>query len=169
MQKNAGFTLIELLVVVLIVGILAAIALPQYNVAVAKARYMQAMVLANALRQAQDIYYMANGKYSLDLTNLDISVPTDGCEFVQNNGAISCKDFNCYVYDGWDAAESVGIAYCVLKTRGLYYLANPQDAQKRYCGAHTASADYDVAKKVCLSLGGKYSHILNDVEYYSLP
>ena len=169
MQKNAGFTLIELLVVVLIIGILAAIALPQYNVAVAKARYTQAMVLANALRQAQDVYYLANGKYSLDLTNLDISVPTDGCEFFQNNGAISCKDFNCYVYDGAEAAESVGDAYCVLKRSNtyLYYFASPRFDRSRYCGVHGATGD--TAKKVCLSLGGKYSFTNNEIEYYLLP
>lgn len=69
-----AFTLIELLVVVLIIGILAAIALPQYQVAVAKAQYQQIKIAAESLYKAQQIYYMANGSYPTDFDSLDISL-----------------------------------------------------------------------------------------------
>jgi prepilin-type N-terminal cleavage/methylation domain-containing protein len=52
-QKKA-FTLIELLVVVLIIGILAAIALPQYQTAVAKTRVSEALIVGKNMRTALD-------------------------------------------------------------------------------------------------------------------
>ncbi len=77
MSRLGGFTLIELLVVVLIIGILASVALPQYNKAVAKARVAEVWTLTKSFFDAQKVYYMANGQYTDDLTNLDIELPAN--------------------------------------------------------------------------------------------
>lgn len=72
---HAGFTLIELLVVVLIIGILAAIAVPQYQKAVLKARSSEALVQGKALLAAEQAYVLSNGVMSMDLDALDVTLP----------------------------------------------------------------------------------------------
>lgn len=72
---NKGFTLIELLVVVLIIGILSAVALPQYTKAVEKSRATEAITLLGNLANAEEIYKMSTGSYTGDLSALDIQLP----------------------------------------------------------------------------------------------
>ena len=72
--KRAGFTLIEMLVVVLIIGILAAVAVPQYRLSVEKARAAEALSMVKTLWQAQQVYYWANGSYHDNINELDVSI-----------------------------------------------------------------------------------------------
>ena len=76
-QAKQGFTLIELLVVVLIIGILAAVALPQYQVAVEKSRVTQLLVSLKSFADAQEVFYLSNNAYASDPTLLDIDIPTN--------------------------------------------------------------------------------------------
>ncbi len=71
--NQAGFTLIELLVVVLIIGILAAIALPAYQRAVMRSRFVRMLPGAKSIAQGNEVYYMEHGQYSNDSSQLDIT------------------------------------------------------------------------------------------------
>ncbi len=71
--KHHGFTLIELLIVVLIIGVLVAIAVPQYQKAVLKSRFSSLMPTAQAIRDGNEMYYMTNGGYADALAKLDVT------------------------------------------------------------------------------------------------
>ncbi len=76
MNNKQAFTLIELLVVVLIIGILAAVALPQYQFAVYKSKLAQLIPLMKAVKQANQLFYLQNGYYTNDFTQWDIDLPS---------------------------------------------------------------------------------------------
>ena len=73
-NNNKGFTLIELLVVVLIIGILAAMAMPQYFKAMERSRMTEAVILLANMAQAQQRKYMQTNAYAKNFSSLDVTL-----------------------------------------------------------------------------------------------
>ena len=112
MKNKKGFTLLELLVVVLIIGILAAIALPQYKKVVAKAELAQLITAVQTLKKAQERYFLTNDKYADNLKFLDIDIKNFSCvtSVYNNKPQVHCNNKNFVIWSDGSSTE------CAAKT-----------------------------------------------------
>ena len=121
-KSKQAFTLIELLVVVLIIGILAAVALPQYQKSVEKSRATQAITLVKALAQAAQVYYMENGTYPphINQLNIGLSAEQQAELWCPNTILYTCnkKEWGVFLYHSAVAPNLDSII--VLRTSGPY-------------------------------------------------
>ena len=75
MNSQKGFTLIELLVVVLIIGILSAVALPQYHQAVWKARFAKIYPIMADIERQVEMYRLEEGSYPTKCVDIALTLP----------------------------------------------------------------------------------------------
>ncbi|WP_428897885.1 prepilin-type N-terminal cleavage/methylation domain-containing protein [Parelusimicrobium proximum] len=157
-----GFTLIELLVVVLIIAILAAVALPQYTAAVEKSKATQAFVMAKALGESAERYYLANDEWPTRFDQLDVTVPnkiTGSCQQTTLADCVKTDKFDAELWNSGSGSFSIGARLRASALPWLYigYYVNsayfPGVERNLGCdiGAGPKAQLYD---RICLSLGG---------------
>ena len=158
MSRLGGFTLIELLVVVLIIGILSAVALPQYQMAVTKSRVATMLPLMRRWSDAAALFKVENGSYCPngprpESAELGVSWPSEWtCD---SAGECSNDYWDCLTND-----ECLGEVYCIMKWLGdgtFIQISQPDDPQ--YSPGRTCFGN----ERVCKALGGK--KIPGDVYY----
>ena len=153
-SSSKGFTLLELLVVVVIIAILAAIALPQYNKAVLKSQLHTGIPIVESLYRAQQIYAIANGDFATDIDDLDVEIPKNSsCEKQQNTS------YSRYICDFGTIGLADSFSNVQYKTpsNNILYshdLVDHDDIHKggdHWCFAKGSKT----ANEVCIDLGGK--------------
>ena len=144
-----GFTLIELLVAVLIIGVLAAVAVPQYQKAVYKSRATEALAMLKAIAQAQEVYYLANGQYTSDISGLDVEIPSSLIRISGENWPENSYKYQCYgSYCGACTANASMPCFDFNVTH-----KTTNTAGKFYCHLTSGNSKNDIAKSICQSMG----------------
>lgn len=172
--SKKGFTLIELLVVVLIIGILAAIAVPQYQKAVLKANLQKGIPLVTSLYHSQHAYNLANGNFATDIDMLDLSIPKDASCMKEQTSSYSRYNCDFGTIGLTDSKKNVQykdpnniIAYTyVLKEHTTANILFKEGT--RWCYAYGPSKK---AQDICENLGGVRQGDFRpkNWNYYKLP
>ena len=169
-QNKKGFTLLELLVVVLIIAILSAIALPQYQLAVDKAQFAKMQTIVSSVRKSYQNYVLLHGKGPKSFKELDIDILHEGEEY-DPMGFFKCVTLtDMYICMSGGGVDYGGNVRAFKKDLSFIYLENLlksgtlTDIFSRQCHALKNSTR---ANRLCNEVG--YKEAAGDIISGSTP
>ncbi len=165
-NKNyKGFTLIEILLAVLIIGILAAIALPQYKIVVGKAEFKKYQTIVSSLRTTYNAYLLVHSEGTQKFEELSITISSDFKSNNKGNHMYKCVDngkiFCCMSSNQYNSSNShwSSMIACGNIDLSIYYtesLTDPYGQATDSRGICLAQENNEKANKICASFGNKY-------------
>ena len=179
-----GFTLIEMLMVLVILGILVMVSVPQYRIAVMSVQYNKGRRMVEEIYRAEQAYYMAHGKITALLSNLNVSYPVKQAQYYGPGGAISLEP--------GELEEMLGVLYTLengdelfINQSGMLFVSYTPKAMSvdyrlyyapeipvvtRECGVTARTFDpaaYEEDAAVCRALGAEEETYEEDAVYGS--
>ncbi len=148
-----GFTLIELLVVVLIIGILSAVAMPQYTKSVEKSRTTEALSNINTMRNQMELYILENGfptetvPYS-DFTSVDIQ----GGSWEDVGGWEELKTKNFLYHAGCDHGSCYIEIERIQNNSTIYGFISKRESNQKNWENRCYDFHEEIGKSICKSL-----------------
>ena len=159
LSRLGGFTLIELLVVVLIIGILAAMAMPQYFKAVERSRMAEAVTLMDSIVKAQRRKFMQTNRYAERFEGLDVAQKgATGDRYFTKGDPMTGASGNGFMIDLQSLWDDVGVvrAFRVLNGNHAHHSLQYQYLLERYYQSDKVSCEgfNDAGLELCADFCG---------------
>ncbi len=152
MKNTQGFTLIELMIVVSIIGILASIALPSYQVYVQRSEVVEALSMASTIRESVNKYYVENLEFPLNNEAAGVPAP----EFLIGNRITRVEVISGAIHVTLGNKASRPLRNRILTFRPAVVTGSPKSPISWLCGYDEAVTGMEAVGQNKTDLGKEY-------------